>query len=191
MLLSILIATVPERQLQYDALTTSLLFQKGERKDIEILADGSARSECSIGVKRQRLLNRASGEYILFIDDDDTVLPNYLEEILKALESKPDSVGLNILYIHNGSYRGMCHHSRKHPKWHTIEQTFYRGVTQFNPVKRSLALAAGFKDLRYGEDIDYSERLTPLCFKEVEINPIIYIYNYSNKEPHEKKYGIK
>jgi len=189
MLLSILIATVPEREQSFNQLEAVLSCQT-EGKPVEIISNFTPKEVMSIGAKRQLLLEAAQGEYILFIDDDDTVLPNYLEEILKALESKPDSVGLNILYIHNGSYRGMCHHSRKHPKWHAIEQTFYRGVTQFNPVKRSLALAAGFKDLRYGEDIDYSERLTPLCFKEVEINPIIYIYNYSNKEPHEKKYGI-
>lgn len=41
---------------------------------------------------RNIALDRARGEYIMFIDDDDYVSPQYLEELLKA--ASPDTVSL-------------------------------------------------------------------------------------------------
>jgi len=191
MLLSILIATVPERELTYNMLTTALLLQRGDNEQVEILVDSTPRTVMSIGRKRNDLLNMARGEYIVFFDDDDLPMPNYIELILKAIEARPDCVDINILMLTNGMNPQICQHHRANKKWHSQSGIYYRNVTQFNPVRRELALQTGFKDLRYAEDRDYADRLTPLCLTSVLIPEIIYIYNYSNKEPHEKKYGIR
>jgi glycosyltransferase involved in cell wall biosynthesis len=187
--LSILIATVPERWSSFDRIAKELIRQK--TNDVQISVDETPKSKLSIGAKRQRLLERAEGEYIVFVDDDDIVMPNYIDSILKALESGPDCVDMDILMLTNQKNPQMCYHHLRNRIWHQDKDEYYRTVTQFNPVKRELALKAGFKDMRFGEDKDYSDRLTKLCITSTYIPEIIYLYNYSNKIPHDEKYGIQ
>jgi len=191
MLLSILICTIPERQLSFDILTESLLLQIKQRSDVQIIYDRTAKGEVTIGTKRQLLLERAEGEYILFIDDDEVITYWYIDSILKALENKPDCVSLNIPYILNGQLVGMCHHSKRYSNWHQVGDKYFRGITPNNPVKKELALKAGFKDISFGEDKDYSDRITPLCKSETEIKEIVYFYTTENKTPKNEKYGIR
>jgi len=186
--LSILIATVPERQKTFNLITLSLLEQ--QTQSVQILSDNASRGEISIGAKRQRLLNRAEGDYVVFIDDDDVIMPNYIELILKALTTNPDCIDLNILMLTEGQNPQMCYHHLKNKAWHQVGKEYFRGVTQFNPVKREIALKVGFPNLRFGEDQPYSNGITSLCKTSVLITEIIYLYNFSRKESHNQKYGI-
>lgn len=147
--------------------------------------------EMSIGNKRQGLLEMSKGEYIVFFDSDDYPRKNYVKEIIKAIESKPDCVGFKIAMTTNGEKPQTCIHSLRYKEWKTVGNFHYRNVTHFNPVLRDLALEVGFKDMRYGEDKDYSDRITPLCKTEVFIDEFLFDYRYSNKQPHAEKYGIK
>lgn len=189
MILSILIATIDERREQFIELKK--VFGKTEGVEIVSACDNK---EMSIGWKRQTLLEMAKGEYIVFFDDDDWPSPEYITEILKALESKPDCVGFKITYLKNGNYVGTCIHSLQNKEWSQQKNNYLRSVTHFNPVKRELALKVGFKDMRFGEDKEYSDRLTLLCKTEVFIDKYLFDYRYShpiNHEEHNKKYGIK
>ena len=147
--------------------------------------------EMSIGSKRQKLLELSKGEYIVFFDSDDYPKKNYVKELVKAIETKPDCVGFKIAMTTNGEKPQTCIHSLQYKAWKTEGNTHYRNVTHFNCVRRDLALQVGFKDLRFGEDKDYSDRLTPLCKTEVFIDEFLFDYRYSNKQPHSEKYGIK
>jgi len=93
----------------------------------------------------------------------------------------------------NGDRPQLCCHSLKYKEWaNNVDGYHYvRNVTHFNPVRKELAIRVGFKDLRFGEDKEYSDRLTQLCKTEVFINRKLFHYRYTNKEPHNKKYGIK
>jgi glycosyltransferase involved in cell wall biosynthesis len=53
------------------------------------------------GVTRNQGINRASGEYVAFLDDDDEWLPLKLEKQVYMLDSSPPPVGL----IYTGFYR--------------------------------------------------------------------------------------
>ena len=72
-------------------------------KDAEIIYDIDE-GQVSIGVKRQRMLHKANGEYIVFIDDDDLVAENYVDLILGALKTGPDCVGIHILHYVDSEY---------------------------------------------------------------------------------------
>ncbi len=67
--------------------------------------------EISIGAKRQKLLERAIGDYIVFFDSDDLPFNLYTSKILQALESSPDCVGFKIHMTTNGKRPQVCCHS--------------------------------------------------------------------------------
>jgi glycosyltransferase involved in cell wall biosynthesis len=96
MKLSILIATIPERQKQLERLMARLRPQIPDTYD----ADGNLEVEVivheelankdggpTIGENRQALLESATGDYVCFIDDDDFVTEDYVAQILKAIDT--------------------------------------------------------------------------------------------------------
>ena len=91
--LSILIPTVVGREHLLERLRSVLNPQLTE--DVEVI-EQKDNKEISIGKKRQELLEKATGEYVVFIDDDDMISEDYVKSIIKALESEPDCVGFEI-----------------------------------------------------------------------------------------------
>lgn len=147
--------------------------------------------QMSIGAKRQKLLDRAKGKYIVFFDSDDFPDKNYVKEIMKALESGPDCVGFKIRMTTNGKNPETCIHSLSNPEWTHDGTNYLRNVTHFNPCKRDISIQVGFKDMRFGEDKVYSDAVSKLCKKEIFIDKYLFNYRYSNEIPHKEKYGIK
>lgn len=191
----ILIASTLDRQNQFDFLLFLLLTRieyLGLENEVDVLFDIDNK-EKSIGKKRQDLLQLATAEYISYFDSDDEPYDNYIPAIYAAMQSNPDAVGIKIQMTTNGGNPQLCCHSLKYPVWENNKDgyDYVRNVTHFNPVKRELALQAGFNpSLRFGEDKDYSDRLTPLCKKEVFIDNPVFHYRYSNLMSHNEKYGI-
>lgn len=190
-ILSILVATTIDRRELFKKLYYEFFVQTKDLP-VEVLFEEDAK-EISVGAKRQKLLLRAKGEYVCYFDSDDFPFAYYTEEILKALEKKPDCVGFLIHMTTNLKNPKVCCHSLKYKTWAEKKDgyDYVRSVTIFNPVKRKIALQAGFPDKRYGEDHEYSNKVTPLCKTEVFINRKLFHYRYSNAVPHLKKYGFK
>ena len=67
--------------------------------EIEILIEAD-KGELSVGEKRNKLINRSSGEYICFIDDDDFISSDYLLSILDNL--RKDILLIRINHIIDG-----------------------------------------------------------------------------------------
>lgn len=194
-ILSILIATTRDRREMFKKLYYEFFVQTKDLP-VEVLFEEDNK-EISIGAKRQKLLLRAKGEYIVFFDSDDWPMEYYVSEILTALEKKPDCVGFLIAMTTNGVRPQVCCHSFRYKVWKGDGKTkidgydYVRNVTHFNPCRRDLALQVGFEDRRYGEDEIYSNAVTQLCKTEVFINKKLFHYRYTNKIPHKLKYGFK
>lgn len=195
MMLSILIASVDQRAAQLEMLLAHKLRVPMHWRDkIEVipLVDNK---EMSIGEKRQKLLQLANGKWIVFFDDDDDPYPWYMSQILYTIEVHKDidCIGINVDMTTNGVRPQRCCHSLKYPEWRERVDgwDYVRNITHFNPVLREKALATGFKDLRFGEDRDYSDRITPTLKKEFYITRPLFHYRFSNKEDFHAKYGIK
>ena len=156
---------------------------------VEILFEEDEK-QMSVGAKRQKLLERAKGEYIVYFDSDDFPRSEYLPKIMNAIEKKPDCVGFKIFMTTNGDKPETCIHSLRNPEWKHDGNNYLRGVTIFNPVKKELALKCSFGNLRYGEDKMYSDMLTPICSTEIFIDEYLFDYRYSTVEKHETKYGF-
>ncbi|MDP2651957.1 MAG: glycosyltransferase family A protein, partial [bacterium] len=87
---SILIPAVPSRLSQLSELLAALESQtNGRPVEVLVFLDNKQRS---IGFKRDALVQLARGDYVAFVDDDDTVSPAYVDQILAAIESEPDVV---------------------------------------------------------------------------------------------------
>lgn len=196
MIWQILIATIKDRTNEFIILKREFekqILDLGLEDEVGILFDCDNR-EKPIGKKRQDLLERSKADYINFFDDDDFPYPYYVERIYQALLSKPDCIGLIILMTTNGINLQTCCHSLRNKIWaeKVNGYDYVRNVTHFNPVKREFALKTGFNvKSRFGEDKDYSYRLTRLCRNEVFINKPIFHYIYSNKIPYKEKYGFE
>ena len=146
-------------------------------KEVEILVDVD-RGETHLGVKRQEMLEKAMGDYVCSIDDDDLVAATYIEDILNAIDQEPDAVGFN------GEIKSLKNNksctfkmSMENSVWSRDKHgNFNRGIQHLSPVRRDIALKVGFSSVGNNEDQQYSEGINKLLETEVYINKILYKY---------------
>ncbi len=192
--LTIAIPSITERHENFNRLISFLTRQmtcENLCRYVELIYDIDDK-EVSIGAKRQSLLLRAKGKYIVMIDDDDWVSPEYVIKILDAIsKSHPDHVG----FLEDCTIDGVKSKSIfsiQHKKWD--ENKFgYDHIRCANPksvILREKALEVGYNDMRYAEDKAFSESVTKLLKTEEFINEVLYYYRYKKTE-HNQRYGIK
>lgn len=160
MRLSILIATLPARNTMLQRMLGHVWKQALRRpREVEVLIDAGGGTT---GSKRQRLLGRSRGEFIAFVDDDDRIADDYVDRILSAIDAVPaaDCVEFSVEMKSNGTiFKGHC--SIEYMEWSMVDGVYVRCPNHLSPVRRALALKAGFPDKTIGEDYDYSMRLRP------------------------------
>lgn len=193
--LSILIATVVNRKAEFIKLHDEFgkqILALGLEGKVEIVFK-SDNKEMTIGDKRNWLLDNCKGEWIVFFDDDDWPYPYYVEKMWNAINQIDiDCVGMNISMTTNGIKPQTCCHRLKYKYWMNSFDgwDYVRNITHFNPVLREKALAIRFKSLRFAEDKDYSDRITPTLKKEHYIEEPMFHYRYTTTD-FKERYGIK
>lgn len=199
--LSILICSLSCRTEMLASLTARLAPQLTPSVEVLTEADGG---EVTIGEKRNKLLDRTTGDYAAFVDDDDMVAEDYIPRILAALESNPDCVGFRSARYLNGKRIGTCTYSlqcrKMHERFdHEGQRQFIRTPGHLTPIKREHVLATRFMPWCFGEDRDYERRILPRLQTEVFIDECLYEYLLISKEnragekahPRRWKYGWK
>lgn len=182
-ILSILICTLPERELMLFGLISDLDNQIEDKSVVEVVIDD--RVGVSTGSKRQSLLEKARGKYISFIDDDDSVPPYYIDEILKGAQTDCDCMAINGIMTTDGTNEIDWRLSKDNPNTTIFENgkaIYLRTCNHIAPVKRELALLAGFPDISNGEDKEYSERLNKFLKTEFKIEHEMYHYQYITRQ---------
>lgn len=182
MLLSLLIPTIESRQHLFRRLRESLNTQiKASRwaSDVEVLHaldDGTQ----PIGQKRNQLIERASGRFVAFIDDDDEVSSDYITRICEALEENPDvdCIGIRGVITFRGSHPHVFIHSVRFNDYFSRHHTYYRPPYHLNPMRREVAAQYPFKHISYSEDIDWALRIRRdgVLKTEVFIDSVLYHY---------------
>lgn len=177
MKLSVLICSLESRKVARTALLASLDKQrKGVGVGVEILTsvDGG---QAPIGHKRNVLLGAATGEYACFVDDDDTVAPNYLQLLTDACCSNLDCVGIVGEILWQGKKRRFTH-SIRHDKYHATTDEFFRPPNHLNPIRTSIAKAYKFPELDFGEDFDWAMQLVKAKALKTEqfVDQPLYFY---------------
>lgn len=189
MMLSILIPVIPEHEPAFFQLKAHLESQIKDPNKVEVISYGTQsqlRGGPSTGVKRQWLLDRARGEYVVFIDSDDWVYDYYIDEMLLACESGADCFAINGIMTTDGQHETKWYLSKDFKNEDRREgnkTVYYRHTNHITGVKRSIALAAGFPDKSNAEDKFYSDRL--ILKTEYKIEKPLYHYRFS---AHNKSY---
>ncbi len=174
MKLSILICSLYSRHKFLDILLHILDKQKNDQVEILVEKDNG---KTILGAKRNLLLEKAQGQYICFVDDDDKVSKDYISKILEALKTEPDCCGIEgIIFRRRNTPGKLFIHSIKYNTWFEEDGIYYRCPNHLNPVKREIALQIGFPEKNSGEDHVYSNGIFPLLKTEVYIKGSIYYY---------------
>ena len=91
-LLSVLVATVPERWEKITMLVEELHRQCEATQAAELLIFTNNQWH-TVGEQRQALVNMARGKYVVFVEDTAHVKSDYVDKILGALRLQADSKG--------------------------------------------------------------------------------------------------
>ena len=178
MTLSILICTLPNRIGYLSQLLQVLTPQYVSTNEVEVLTE-SDNGSMTTGHKRNLLLKRSTGKYVVFIDVDDMVAPTYVKDILNAAESNPDAIVFNGIMTTNG---------RDERKWYISKDygyeakngAYYRYPNHIVPIRREIAMAFPFMDIRIGEDYAWATAIhnAGLIKTEVKIEKELYHYQF-------------
>jgi hypothetical protein len=198
-LLSILIPTVVGREDQFERLIQRLLKFCGEHWElgnIEIKSDKDSK-EMTIGEKRERLYQRATGLYSVQWDDDDDIADGGLNKIISALKENPNVDCCSYeeyVNIDGNEYRS--NHSNSYADWngdgngvfpdgfHFQRTIFFKDV-----IKTEVAKKVPVEHCRFGEDHLFARALKPHIYTEVHIPEQIYRYIHISSNFNER-YGL-
>ena len=188
MRLSILIATMPARNALLQRLLDHIWMQILQRpREVEVLIDADGGTT---GAKRQRLLGRARGEFIAFVDDDDWLADDYISRVLAAIAAVPSADCVEFyLEMRRKGRASIGHCSNRYTTWSTTNGMYTRCPNHLSPVRRTHALRVGFPDKTIGEDHDYSIRLQPYLKIEAPIAsaPLYFYYPSEQAISHHRR----
>lgn len=189
--LSILIPSIPERSKQLAVLHHELVRQYNEFMpnhgavlgDMEILIDDSKRfldGGLSIGKKREGLVHRAEGKYLCFLDDDESIAPNYLETLMRLCHQRKDVCTFrNLSKLDNYWTIIDMSLAYKVNEEATPENMVKRRPWHICPVLSKYAKRYPFPDINYGEDWAWMQQVLQHCHTEAKSNAVIHVYNHS------------
>ena len=177
MMLSILICTIDGRADMLGNLLSHL--KKQCNNNVELLVGYGKEST---GAKRQKLIERAKGDYVVFIDDDDWVPDYYVSEMLAGCSSGLDCMAINGIMTTDGLHETKWYLGKDFKNEDRREgnkTVYYRHTNHITAVKREIALKAGFPNKSNAEDKYYSDRLQ--LKTEYKIERPMYHYRFSTR----------
>jgi len=188
MILSILIPTVPQRAnlfLELHSEINNQLEMANAFGLVEVISDHAPVGTKTTGQKRNDLINSAQGEYVWFIDDDDMIMPNAIQNVLTALEQKPDALAINGIMTTNGRDKRAWYISKDNPyitDYSTGQEVYLRSTNHITPIKKEIAKTIKFEHKSNFEDYAFCMELKKfnLIKTEVEIKEPVYHYRYIN-----------
>lgn len=177
--LTILIPTLPQRKDFYDRLRAALAYQALDT-GLYFKVQDDDDTNCSIGVKRQRMMMKVDTPYMAFFDDDDMPGPNYLKHLFEGIEKGVDCCSLHGIITTDGKDPKHFYHSIQYTEMFERDNVYYRPIMHINCIKTELAQQCVFPDWQRSEDSNFCFQLRDkgLLKTEHQIPEVIYNYLY-------------
>ena len=177
---SILIPAITERLNQLRTLCEELENQiAASKQDVEIVSVVDNR-KVSVGRKRQSVLDASHGHFVAFVDDDDWIMPNYVERITSAIMANKD---LSVVTFNNISYinqnpPAIVEMRLGNPNEPYRVGGFKRAAWHVCAWNVNVAKHCRFPDHSYGEDWAWAEQCNALAKTEHHIPEILHVYRH-------------
>lgn len=182
---SFLIPTITGRESVLASLLASIHDKmRGQELRYEIVVEYDGKEQ-TIGKKRNKLVQRARGKYIAFVDDDDEITPAYVRDLVATVR---------------GGYSVMKLRGRIHDKTFVhdlcigvndplaVGQVFQRPPNHLNPMLRDVSICFQFPEVKFMEDFHWSYRVAVRGFLQTQYDSrdeeIHYIYKWSGNVIH-------
>lgn len=146
---------------------------------VEFLAcidNGEMRS----GAKRQQLAQSATGDYVAWVDDDDRVSDDYVRQLLQAIESDADVIGITLQF----ERAGVVHETWRFGLWPDQRAKGLMAANHLCAWKRDIANRVSWTpELSYGDDQAWYGPLIAAGVAKTchRIEPVLYHYCYNPK----------
>jgi glycosyltransferase involved in cell wall biosynthesis len=189
--ISVLIPTMNSRKNLFKKVLQEVERQIRETPEIrvEVLWEADD-GQLTLGQKRNILVDRCTGKYHCFIDDDDILARDYLKTFVPMITSGVDYDCASFVGAHykRGMFNKLFNHSLKFKEWYETDDRFIRSVSPMNLIKTDIVRQVRYKDIRNTEDHEFSKRLmaSGLLNLEYEINPDYPIYHYIDNAKHDR-----
>ncbi len=185
MILSILVCSLEERKDQWLSLMYDLnsqIIALEAQNEVEIISEVDNR-QITTGAKRNKLLGQADGKYSVFIDDDDTVSMDYVEDMLEAAKQDADCITFNGYMTTNGVQRMPFDIALNNPYREALvlgKLTYLRFPNHITPMKTEIARSVPFENISFMEDYKWAKEIHDkgLLKTEVKINKELYHYKF-------------
>jgi len=184
--LSVLICSLPEPHYTQKLGRLMDVLTPQVSDNVEVIVDDGGRGTPT-GTKRNNLIGRASGDYIVFVDSDDLVADSYISDILYGLQGSPDCVTFRGWMTTNGGARRDWT-IRLGSDYVERDGHFYRWPNHISVMKKSLVKDIQFPALWQQEDYIWSKMIhdRKILKTEHHIDKQLYHYDYwdnKNKKP--------
>lgn len=180
--LSILIPSVPERMTHLKQMLDTL-YEQAKDKPVEILVLLENKKRTT-GEKRNILIEQAQGEYVVFVDDDDRVEPNYIDTLCTTIASNAtaDCIVFDVSVNFNNLFTKVTKFGKELE--HTEDENFYyRKPNHIMCYAKRIAVQHKFLNVSYGEDDEWGARVSQDIVNQVKIPATLYHYDYVPKPP--------
>jgi len=179
--LTILVPTVPSRlDYFYPKIMKQLIAQTEKYNNVELISffDNKKRT---IGKKRGEMLNLAQGKYVTFVDDDDRISDDYVDEIVKAINTnnEVDCIVYNVICcVNNSKVKKLCKYGVEFEYGDINGGLEWRGKPAHTMVwKSSIAKTHLYSDRQNGEDMDWVKRACLDIKTQYRIDKVLYYYD--------------
>lgn len=182
-ILSILIPTIPTRADKLEVLLAELRRQIDKIDapvDISVcMTAGFLEGGPSIGRKRNHLVQTAKGKYVCFLDDDETISPQYIETLVELCGQEKDVCTFRSLFklvdywgivdmrlVYKVNDQASPEYTIRRPPWHMC------------PVRAEFAKRYEFENVNNAEDFAWFEKVLARCTTEAHTERILFQYNH-------------
>jgi glycosyltransferase involved in cell wall biosynthesis len=176
----ILICHLPERAEKLRRLTRALDRQiKKHNGTVNYKINDAGRS-MPTGIKRNMLIEQTQSDYINFIDDDDEISENYIDEIVKGMETGADVITFNGWYTEFGKNRRDFTIRLGSGYYEDPKDEFYyhRFPNHLCPVKRSAVKSVNFPPVWQAEDYQWALKVKEKNLLKTEYHIPEFLYWY-------------